>query len=443
LRCNKGMLWRGALPLGASAVNGAATMLFYVLLVDRYGVGTGSDLVFAISLLPNVLYTVTFGQLNEILVPLFVRGSRAMMPTVFWNVAIAAGVTGAGFGVLMFFPLSALAPIFYPDVTSHFSSDVIRQLLILGLIFNALYSVLMVKNCYLVAQGRTVQMQCVMAAGNALAAFWIWSFSSAGNLLQVPAAQIAGAALPLLFPVLARHSTAYLSGHIREHLREVSMRVRWLVANACISRLDPLIEGVIASFIGPGMLTTFYLFQRVIGSSHAIVHNGFILPFSKRASELATAAPAKFNHHRLRSARDGSLLVLALIAASAGLLVLLHYAPLAALRSYADVFRQHALVFVLLLGYGIFTITAKIYAVSLVVLRRERWLAAATVASVMLSLTMKYFGARWLGLSGLAAACSLSCLCYAIVLGCGLASMQQKAYSAEVRIARPWGVFAE
>ncbi|MFI5105171.1 MAG: hypothetical protein ACHP79_09635, partial [Terriglobales bacterium] len=169
-------------------VNSAATMLFYVLLVYRYGVGSGSDLVFAISLLPNVLYTITFGQLNEILVPLFVRGSRAMMPTVFWNVVIVAGMAGAVFGALMFFPLSALAPVFYPDLTSHFSSSVIGQFLLLGLLFNALYSVLVVKNCYLVALGRTAQMQCVMAAGNVLAALWIWRFSAAGNLLQVPVA---------------------------------------------------------------------------------------------------------------------------------------------------------------------------------------------------------------------------------------------------------------
>lgn len=404
-------------PLAFSLSSGAMTLVFYVLIVHRYGVGKSSDLVFALSLLPNVLYTVTFGQLNEILVPYFVSRERPeLAATAFWNVAAAVAVIGTVFGGTIFLPMTSLAPVLFHAATENLPPGVIRNLLLSAVAYNLIISLLVVKNSYLVSVGCASLMQFVMTAGNAVSVAWLWQFGQAEYPLQILGAQIVGAGFALLCPVAGTKFSGYLPGHWREHLSEAFERVRWLVVSASVTRTEPLFDSIIAGFLGTGAITIYYLFQRVVGFSHAVVQNGYILPFTKEASELARHNPSELRRAVSKGAVESSGATLVLLLASALGFALMQLLPLPALQAYAAVYQQHAAVFFLLFGYGVFTLTTKTYATGLYVMRNERLFTIVSVVIFLVGMGAKILAAgRW-GLPGLALGSSLASVSYAGVL---------------------------
>lgn len=412
------------LRLLLAAGNGALTLAFYSLVVHRYGVGQLTDLVFAISLLVNVLYTVTLGQLNEILVPYFTElKEEGKIATAYWNLTAGVVIGGTLLAGLLFFPLARLTPLIFPGMAAQ-SPGLLRQLLWLNCAYYVIFCAWTVKSCFLVARGRTCLMQSLLLLGNGSAVLWLAAFARPQAPAQIVLAQLLSATVLLLCPPAGTSLAHYQSGHALRHGAEAYGRIRWLVVNAAICRAEPLFDSVIAACIGSGAVTVFYLFQRMVGFTHAVVQNGYLLPLSQRLAEHPRGS--RFRGLLREGTAEALALTAALLAATAAALVGLRWLPLPAFRSFGSLFQQHGLLLLLLAGYAAGIILVKIYSTALYIRRREYLYMQVSVAAFAAGVLLKVSGACWLGLPGLALGNSAAAL-----LAAGA------VYAALVRVLSP------
>jgi peptidoglycan biosynthesis protein MviN/MurJ (putative lipid II flippase) len=424
------------LRLLLALINGALALAFYSLVVHRYGVGGLTDLVFATGLLVNLLYTVTLGQLNEVLVPYFIQlGEEDRIATAYWNLTAAVLTGGALLAAGLFFPLARLAPLIFPGIAAQ-DSCWLHQLLWLNCSYCVIFCAWTVKSCFLVARGRCCLMQSLLLLGNGSAVLWLAVFARPQEPAQIVVAQLISAAVLLLFPVAGTSLAHYQPGHIRHHVVEAYGRIRWLVVNAAICRAEPLFDSIIAAYIGSGAVTVFYLFQRLVGFTHAVVQNGYLLPLSRRLAEHA-------HGNRFRSLlREGTAEALAitaaLLAATAAGLVGLRWVPVPAFHSFARVFQQHGVLLLLLAGYAAGVILVKIYSTVLYILRREYFYLQVSLAGFVAGVLLKVSGACWLGLPGLALGNSAAALVAAAAVYLALLRVLHPAATAgePLRVSR-------
>lgn len=430
MQWNRAVLAHKGLPLLLSVFNGLMTLVFYVMVVYRYGVGHSSDLIFAISLIPNVLYTVTFGQLGEILVPYFARiVERDTRVTSFWNVTLVVALFGTAFGVVLIQPMVLAAHIFFPRLTDGVAPGLLWRLLLVGVIYYVIFCILSVKNSYLISVGKTSQMQFWMAIGNGVSAAWLFWKGNAQAPVQVLWAQTAGAVFSLFAPAIRVRIFGYVPGRLWVDIRDVVLRVRWLVVNASIAKTEPLVDSIIAGFLGSGAVTIYYFLQRIIAFTQTVVQNGYVLPFTGRVAELMGSRRESVPHVLRLAVLETSAVTLGLLASTVVGLVVMHFIPIHALQAYVLVFQNNAMVFVCLLGFAVFTMSAKPYIAILYVSHRERLYATASITMFVLGSLLKVAGARLFGLSGLALGSSIYCLLTVLVLA-------RLAYSVLHRAAR-------
>ncbi len=402
-------------PLLLAVVNGILTLGYYSLVVHRYGVGATTDFVFAVALLVNVLYNVTFGQLNEILVPAFVDRRRDQTAArCYWNVYGATLMLGGVFGLVLLLSLLHLAPRLYQGVGTY-PAALLRDLLAIAAIYNTLFCALVVKNCYIVATGHPTWAQGQMAFRSGMTMLWMLWFGHAASPLQIIVAQTAGTAAALLLPVGETSSGRYDRGYVRRDLLDVWHRVRWLVANASFLRIEPLFDSVIASYIGIGAVTVLYLLQRIVTFVLTIVQNGYVLPFTVKATAVGQQSDELQRVVR-RGVDESTGLTAGLLMGAALGLSALHFVPIAALRFYAGLFYEYGAVFALLSAYALGSMVVKIYATGLFVMRRERLFMGVSVASFVFALTLKITGASLIGLLGLAAGTAIGYALFAAIM---------------------------
>lgn len=388
------------LRLLLALMNGALVLAFYSLVVHRYEVGGLTDLVFAIGLLVNVLYTVTLGQLNEVLVPFFIQlEEEDRIATAYWNLTAAVLTGGALLAASLFFPLARLAPLIFSGIATQ-NSSLLHQLLWLNCSYYVIFCAWTVKSCFLVARGRCCLMQSLLLLGNGSAVLWLVIFARPQEPAQIVVAQLISAAVLLLFPVSGTSMAHYQRGYIRHHVVEAYGRIRWLVVNAAICRAEPLFDSMIAAYIGSGAVTVFYLFHRLVGFTHAVVQNGYLLPLSRRLSERAHSSG--FRSLLREGTAEALAATAALLVATAAGLAGLRWVPVPAFHSFASIFQQHGVLLLLLAGYAAGVILVKIYSTVLYILRREYLYLQMSLAAFAAGVLLKISGAWWLGLPGLA-----------------------------------------
>lgn len=421
--------WKYSPTLLLAGANTFCAAVFQLGILWKLGVGAQSDLYFASIVVPMVLYALAFGALNNVLIPMFVeaRDTVPMESTLLWNSTLMVVGASVMLLLLLYYPILYLFPLMFRKLTWIDLSQVGKVLLAYSA-YQTLFSVLAVKNCFLLARERHVAMQMGLFCGWFVSLFLLVLVNPVHALWRIPLCLVVGNAVALAFPNLRRGSFAYHRGFFRFHSVSLSSRVLPVAFGGSVTKLEPIVDGVIASFFKEGSLTIFYFFCRVMFYVSSVTFSGYIQPEQKQLADIARGG-----HWKVLS-QSTRVLTLRAVSISSGLLcsiicacAVLSVCGFASVKTYLAYFTGEFLVFFLLLGYLYGLVAGVAYANSLYVARREKLFLFVSVVLFPLGVLLKITGAYLMDLRGLAAGTSLYWLIYAgsLVLVCSRALKQR------------------
>lgn len=410
--------WKYGPSLLLAGANTLCNVIFQLEILLKLGVGARSDLYFASIVIPMVLYTLAFGALANVLIPMFVetRASGTKENTLLWNGLFLTLAGGVLLLILTYYPVLYFFPLMFRRLAWVDLGQVGKVLLAYS-VYQTLFSALAVKNCFLLAQGRPVASQTSLFCGWLVSLLLLAPVHPAQDLWRIPLCLIGGNVVAIACPNLRRESFSYQRGFFRFHARSLGSRVLPVAVGGGVTRLEPIIDGVIASFFKEGSLTIFYFFARIMFYVSTITFAGYMQPEQKILADAATEE--RWDLLRCATRRVGlravviSLGFLAAVISAFALLVLSGFGPA---KPYLRYFSGDIPVFFLLLGYLFGMVICIAYANSLYALRRERLFLFVTLAIFPAAIVFKLVGAYLFGLNGLAGGTSLFWISYAAVL---------------------------
>jgi len=411
--------WTYMPTLFFSGANTLCTIIFQFAILSKLGVGARSDLYFASIIVPVVAYTVAFGALNSVLVPMFVEAkarSNGEEAVLLWNALL---VTTVG-GLLLSSLLCSLTRFAFPLLFRKLVWIDLHQVSYVVLAYSCyqlLYLAVMAKNCFLFAQGRALSAQASVFCG------WVVSLGSlsqihpAHDLWRIPICLVAGNGVAFLFPGLGREAFFYRRGLLKQHVMSFFARTWPVTAGSSVSWIEPAFDGAIASTLSEGSLTIYYFFSRLILYAVTSIISGYIQPATKYLAELAASDSRRELQRQTQKIVARAVLLgsgmfcLALVG-----LFLLRNSRIALLQPYLLMFRQNLLVLLLLSGYLFGLVAYAGYSNSLYVLGRERVYMIASFIVFPAGILAKFMGALTLGVKGLACGTSVYWMVYAAAL---------------------------
>jgi len=394
-------------------------VVFQFANLAKLGVGARSDLYFASIVMPLVIYTIAFGGLNNILIPMFVEAKaneKREETTAFWNCLLVTLAGGSLLLAVLYYPMLYVFPLLFRKLAWIDPLQTGRVLLAYSA-YQILYCALAVKNCYLFAQERPVSAQISVLCGWMVSIFMIWRLHPIQNLGEIPLCLVAGNALALVFPNLGRPAFSYRRGFFRVHVSSLVSRNLPLMAGGLVSRVEPLFDGVLASLCREGSLTIYYFFGRIMLYVSTITFAGYMQPEQKRLAEIGRDERWDLLRIRTRALALRAVAVTTILL-GAGLfgLALLFLSGFGPAMPYFRYFSDDLPVLFLMLGYLVGLLIGLAYANSLFVIREERLFFIVTLSALPLGVLLKFFGAYEYSLRGLASGTSLYWLVYATAL---------------------------
>lgn len=411
--------WKYSSSLFFSGANTLCSVAFQFAILSKLGVGARSDLYFAVIVIPLVAYTLTFGALNSVLVPMFVETQakgESEETVLLWNCLLITCVGGSFLLILLYYPALLAFPLVFRklawidlrQVTSVFLAYSLYQLLNFSV---------MTKNCFLFARGRPVFAQMGVFCGWAVSLFGLWRIHPAEHLGQIPFCLIAGNAVALLFPGLGRETFSYRKGLLKQHAVLLFRRTWPITAGCSAGWIEPAFDGFIASLLKEGSLTIYYLFSRVMLYAVMSVVSGYVQPITKHLAELAATDSLRELRQQSRKVLvNGVLLCSGVLGLGLVGLLPVDATGNAALQRYLLIFSHNLLVLFLLSGYLFGLVGYVVYSNSLYVLGRERLFMVASLMVFPAGMVLKFVGARMLGIQGLAVGTSVYWVAFAVVL---------------------------
>lgn len=433
--------WKYSPSLLFSGANTLCSVVFQFANLSKLGVGARSDLYFASIVMPMVLFTIAFGALNNVLIPMFVeaKGSgQGEELAAFWNSVFVTFLGGLLLLAALYYPMLYAFPRMFRKLAWIDSQQVGRAVLIYS-IYQVLFCVLAVKNCYLFAQRRATSAQISVFCGWLLSLFLLWRIHPIRNLGQIPLCLVAGNALALVFPNLGRATFTYKRGFFRAHLASLVSRNLPLIFGGSVSRVEPLFDGVLASFCREGSLTIYYFFGRIMLYMGTITFSGYMQPEQTRMAELAR--DEQWDALRLRTRRVAlRSVIISLVLLAGGILFLaaLYFLRFRPAMPYFRYFSDDLPVFFLMLGYLVGMLASIAYSNSLYVLREERLFLVASVGVLPLGVLLKFCGAYVYRLRGLGLGTSLYWILNAAALAYAFSwSLGKRRTASELLISGP------
>lgn len=412
--------WKYSPSLLFAGTNTFCGVVFQLGVLYKLGVGARSDLYYASIIIPTVLYALTFGALNNVLVPMFVEtkahGNREEI-VLFWNCMIVTLLGGLVLLVLFYYPVLLAFPLFFRKL-AWIDLHQVSSIFLAFSLYQVLYIAVTTKNCFLFAQGRPVFAQMGVFCGWLVSLALLSQFHGSGSLARIPLCLLVGNVVALLFPNLGAKTFFYRAGLLKLQAASVASRAVPIAAGTSVGWLEPAIDTMIASTLKQGSLTIYYFFGRVMFYISTAIFSGYIQPVTKHLSELAGKGRWHDLRHRMNSvALHAGLLGVGLWTCSLVVFLLLGIVNFSFLRSYVAAFGQNFPVFLLLLGYLFGSLGYIVYSNGLYVLHRERFFLLASLATFPVGVGLKLLGVRLLGLRGLAAGTSVYWISWAAVLG--------------------------
>jgi peptidoglycan biosynthesis protein MviN/MurJ (putative lipid II flippase) len=411
--------WKYSRSLIASGVNTFGSVLFQIGVLFKLGVGARSDLYYASIVIPTVIYSLAFGALNNILVPMFVEADAqgdGEHIVLFWNclfLTLGGGLVLLG---VLYYPVLFAFPLMFRKLAWVDMRQVSKILLAYSL-YQLLNIAVLTKNCFLFARGRPVFAQTGVFCGWVVSLFLLSRFHAGENLARIPLCLVTGNAVALLFPNLGTEAFSYRRGLLRHQTVSLVSRTLPITAGTSVGWLEPAIDGVIASTLKQGSLTIYYFFGRVMFYIATAIFSGYIQPVTKQLSELAGSGHWGKLRRRTNSVALRAVVVgLGISICSLIVFLVIGSLKISLLRPYVLTFRQNLPVFFLLFGYLFGALGYTVYSNSLYILRRERLFLFASLTTFSVGIILKLSGAWIFGLRGLAAGTSVYWMTYAIVL---------------------------
>ena len=411
--------WKYSPSLLFSGANIFCGVVFQLGALYKMGVGGHSDLYYASILMPTVLYTLAFGALNNVLVPMFVEakaqgdGEEAVL---LWNCLFLTLAGGLVLLAALYYPMIIAFPLLFRKLAWLDLGQVSGVLLAFSL-YQVLYIAMTSKNCFLFARGRPISAQAGVFCGWAVSLSCLSLYHGSEPLGRIPLCLAAGNAVALLFPNLGEETLHYRRGLLKRHAISMVSRTLPVTAGTSVGWVEPVIDGVIASTLKQGSLTIYYFFGRMMFYIATAIFSGYIQPVTKHLAELAGSGRWRELRHRTNSvAVNAGVVGIGLSACGLLVFLVLGTLKISLLRPYVLTFGQNFPVFFLLLGYLFGTLGYATYSSGLYVMRRERLYLFASIATFSLGIFLKLSGAWMFGLKGLAAGTSVYWMTYAMVL---------------------------
>lgn len=383
------------------------------------GVGGRSDLYYASILIPTVFYSLVFGALNNVLVPMFVEAKAHRQgdeDVLLWNCMILTIGGGLTLLALLYYPVLLAFPLLFRKL-AWVDVRQVKSILLGFSLYQVLYIAVNTKSCFLFVRGRPVFAQTGIFCGWVVSLSLLAGFHGNGNLVGIPLCLLAGNAVALFFPNLGAEKFCYRQGALRLHAVSIVSRIIPVTAGTSVAWLEPSIDGVIASTLKQGSLTIYYFFGRVMFYIATAISSGYIQPVTKHLAELAGAGRWEELRQRTNSvALHASLVGLVLWICSLITFFLIGILKISFLQGYVLAFSQNFRVFLLLLGYLFGILGYAIYSNGLYVMRRQRLFLYASVVTFPPGIVLKLVGARMWGLAGLAVGTSAYWIGWAAVL---------------------------
>jgi hypothetical protein len=412
--------WKYSPSLFLSGVNTVCSVVFQLGALSKLGVGARSDLYYASIVAPFVLYTLIFGALNSVLIPMLVEAKArdgGEEIAVLWNCVLVTIAGGVLLLVLLYYPTLYAFPFLFRKL-AWIDLPQVGKVLLAYSVYQILFCTLAVKNCFLFFQGRPVSSQMSVLSGWLVSLLTLWRVHPVQNLSLIAVCLIAGNAVALAFPNVELKSFSYRKGFFRAHVSSlVSRNLPLIVGGSVSSRLEPLLDGVLASFCKEGSLTIFYFFGRIMMHLSTVTFSGYMQPMQKVLADVAGQAQWVVLQQRTkRLAVRATLISLGLLTVAVLLLAFLYLWGFGPAKVYFQYFADDWPVFFLMLGYLLGMVAVIAYSNSLLILRKERLFLLASLAVFPAGILFKFIGAYSYDLRGLALGTSLYWMLNAAVL---------------------------
>src|SRR6516162_4999550 len=258
--------WKYSPTLLFSGANTLCSVVFQFAILSKLGIGARSDLYFASIVATLVAYTLAFGALNNVLVPMFVEAkakSGREEIVLLWNCVFVTSVGVSLLSILLYYPLR----LAFPSMFRKLAWIDLRQV---GYIFLAyslyqlLFLAVMATNCFLFAKGRPLFAQMSVFCGWVVSLALLWRIHPTQSLWRIPFCLVAGNTVALLFPGLGREAFFYRGGLLKGHATLLFRRTLPVAAGCSVSWVEPAVDGIIASALKEGSLTIYYVFSRMM-----------------------------------------------------------------------------------------------------------------------------------------------------------------------------------
>jgi peptidoglycan biosynthesis protein MviN/MurJ (putative lipid II flippase) len=410
--------WKYSPTLFLAAVNTFCSVLFQLGILWKLGVGARSDLYYASIVTSMVLYTLLFGALNCVLIPMFVetRARGHQEQTLLWNGVILVLGAGALLSVLSYYPIKYLFPLMFRKL-AWIDLGQVEGVLLAYSAYQTLFSALAVKNCFLLAQGSHVKMQIGVFSGWVVSLSLLALVNPIGHLWLVPLCLVFGNAVGLAWPNLPSEAFFYQRGLFKSHGLSLAYRISPVAIGGSVTKLEPVIDGVIASFFKEGSLTVFYFFGRILFYISTVTFSGYLQPEQKRLAEAVSQQRWTALRRGTRMVCTRTVLIsLVFLACIVCGFAILSFSGLNLAKPYISYFARDIMVLFLLSGYLIGLLIGVAYSNSLYALRQEKLFLYVTLVVFPAAFGLKLGGAHFFGLNGLAAGTSIYWLLYSATL---------------------------
>jgi O-antigen/teichoic acid export membrane protein len=398
--------WKYSTSLFSSGANTVCSVVFQLEVLRKLGVGTRSDLYYASIIIPTVLFTLVFGALTNVLVPMFVvakaRGGHEET-ALLWNCLFITSLGGLTLMAFAYYPARFFFPLLFHKL-GWIDIPQVMGVIVAFCLYQVLYCGVTVKNCFLFAEGHPTSAQAGIFCGWLVSLFFLWRFVPGDGLGKIPLCLAAGNAVALAFPNLGSQTFHYEKGFLGAHASSLlSRNLPLMVGGSISSRLEPLFDGVLASFCRAGSLTVYFFFGRIMLYVATITSSGYMQPVQKVLAEIAGERSWVALRQRTKTlAIRATLITLGLLTFAVMFLAFLYLWGFGPAKPYFQYFAGDLPVFFLMLGYLVGMLVAITYSNSLFILRKERLFLWASLAVFPAGILLKFVGAYKYGLGGLA-----------------------------------------
>jgi peptidoglycan biosynthesis protein MviN/MurJ (putative lipid II flippase) len=397
-----------------AGINTLCSVIFQLWTLQKLGVGARSDLYYAAILVPLVLFSVLLVPLNSVLIPMFVEASE--------KDGEAEGLLSSALMVI----LCGGALITFASVfpTVHLFRILFRKLVwidtrqVAGVVlaysgYQVVFAALSAKNCYLFARGRALTAQIGILVGWLVSGLMLWRSGSIQQLDRISYCLLVGSGFALAIPNLGVRMLKWPRGFSRLHVSALLSRSLILTIGSSVSRIEPLFDGVIASLCRQGDVTVYFFFNRVLLYLTTVIYSGYVQAVTKQLAESAAAGRWESLRRGTNAVTRHSILLSLVMLGLCGLVLfgLSRLSPFL-LSRYAAVFHATAVLY-LMAGYLVGLLACATYANSLIILKSEGAYVLISSLVILPGIALKFIGAHWFGLRGLAMGTSIYWLIYA------------------------------